>query len=137
MLSIRSSSEFFIWQSVNSLPNHKISDLSKLKAFADDNVNATEKFKFDFGMVENIVGKGKNAGNRHFLLFPQTFQMFSFLEVLKVAIVWYWVKPIPHNSIFTALEKKAFENIVGTRKMLVISSFSFSHNILYPCPNKF
>ena len=23
---------------------------------------------------ENIVGKGENAGNRHFLLFPQCFQ---------------------------------------------------------------
>ena len=25
-------------------------------------------------MVENIVGKGKNAGYQHFLLFPQCFQ---------------------------------------------------------------
>ena len=24
-----------------------------------------------FGMVENIVGKGENAGYQHFLLFPQ------------------------------------------------------------------
>ena len=28
-------------------------------------------------MVENIVGKGENAGNQHFLLFPQCFVLFQ------------------------------------------------------------
>ena len=46
----------------NSLPNDKILDLSKFKAFADDKVILTQKFKFVFGKVENIVGKGENAG---------------------------------------------------------------------------
>ena len=27
--------------------------------------------------VENVVGKGENAGHQHFLLFPQCFQMAS------------------------------------------------------------
>ena len=27
--------------------------------------------------LENIVGKGENAGNQHFLLFPLCFQPFS------------------------------------------------------------
>ena len=31
-----------------------------------------------FDRVENIVGKGENAGYQHFLLFPQCFQKFSF-----------------------------------------------------------
>ena len=26
--------------------------------------------------IENIVGKGENAGHQHFLLFPQCFQKF-------------------------------------------------------------
>ena len=30
-----------------------------------------------FQMVENIVGKVENAGNQHFLLFPQCFQKTS------------------------------------------------------------
>ena len=30
----------------NSLPNNKIFDLSKLKAFANDKINVTEKLKF-------------------------------------------------------------------------------------------
>ena len=41
-----------------------------------------------FDGVENIVGKGENAGYQHFLLFPQYFQKASFSESLKVGIVW-------------------------------------------------
>ena len=33
----------------------------------------TEKLKFVFGRIENIVGKGENARYHHFLLFPQCF----------------------------------------------------------------
>ena len=40
------------------------------------------------GRVENIVGKEENAGNQHFLLFPQCFQKFSMSGSLKVGIVW-------------------------------------------------
>ena len=65
----------------NSLPNNKILNLSKFKAFADDNIILTKKLKFVLGRVENIVGKGKNAGYQHFLLFPQCFQKLSFPEV--------------------------------------------------------
>ena len=72
----------------NSLPNDRILDWSKLKAFADDKINVTEKLKFVFERVENIVGKGENAGNQHFLLFPQCFQKASILGLLKVGIVW-------------------------------------------------
>ena len=38
--------------------------------------------------VENIVGKGENAGNQHFLLFSQCFQKASFPGSLKVGVVW-------------------------------------------------
>ena len=41
---------------------------------------------FDLGRVENIVGKGENAGNQHFLLFPQCFQKTSLSGSLKVGI---------------------------------------------------
>ena len=43
---------------LNFLANDKILDWSKLKALADDKVQLTEKLKFVFGRVENIVGKG-------------------------------------------------------------------------------
>ena len=38
--------------------------------------------------VENIVGKGENAGYQHFLLFPHCFQKASVPGSLKVGIVW-------------------------------------------------
>ena len=31
------------------------------------------KVKYSLGQIENIVGKGENAGYQHFLLFPQCF----------------------------------------------------------------
>ena len=55
---------------VNPLPNVKFLDRSKLKSLADDRINVTEKLKFVLGRVENIMGKGENAGYQHFLLFP-------------------------------------------------------------------
>ena len=54
-------------------------------------MSATEKFKFVLGKVENIVGKGENAGYQHFLPFPQCFQMAFFQRSLEVEIVWLWV----------------------------------------------
>ena len=75
-------------QTINSLPNDKILDWSKLKALADDKINVTEKLKFVLRRVENMVGKGENAGYQHFLLFPQCFQKASFQGSLKVGIVW-------------------------------------------------
>ena len=58
------------------LPNN-ILDWSKMKVFADDKINVTEKWKFVFRKTENIVGKGENAGSRQFLLFPQRFPPFA------------------------------------------------------------
>ena len=46
----------------NSLPNDKILDWSKFKAFADDKINVGYKLKTVYGKVENIVRKGENAG---------------------------------------------------------------------------
>ena len=54
----------------HSLPNNKLGDWSKLKAFADDKKNVTEKLKFVLERVKDIVEKGENAGYQHFLLFP-------------------------------------------------------------------
>ena len=53
----------------------KILDLSKLKEHAENKIIMTEKkMKFVLRWVENIVGKGENAGYQHFLLFLQCFQ---------------------------------------------------------------
>ena len=47
---------------LNPLPDDKMLEWSKLKACADDKLNLAVKLKFVLGMVENIVGKGENAG---------------------------------------------------------------------------
>ena len=46
----------------NSLPNDKILECFKLKAFADDQMNVNEVLKIGLDRVENSVGKGGNAG---------------------------------------------------------------------------
>ena len=63
----------------NPLPHDKILDLTKLKAFADDKINVAKMMISVSDRVENIVGKGENAGYQHFLLFSQYFQRASFL----------------------------------------------------------
>ena len=59
---------------------------------ADDKITVAEKLKFLLAGVENIVGKGENAGSQHFLLFPQWFQKASLSGSLKLGIVWKRVK---------------------------------------------
>ena len=77
----------YIGMYFNSIPNDKILDQSKLKAFADDKINMTENLKFVLGRLENIVEKGENAGYQHFLLFPQCLQKVSDTGSSKVVIV--------------------------------------------------
>ena len=67
---------------INSLPSDKFLNLSKLKAFGDDKINVTEKLKFVCARVKIIVGKGENAGNQHFLVFPLCF-LSLFYRVVK------------------------------------------------------
>ena len=70
-----------------TLPNDKISALTKLKAFADDKFTVAKLMIPVFDRVENIVVKGENASYQHFLLFPECFQKTSYTELLKVMIL--------------------------------------------------
>ena len=49
--------------------------------------------------IENIVGKGENAGNQHFLLFLQCFQKATVSGSLKVGIVWFRVNTLTDDKI--------------------------------------
>ena len=42
----------------------------------------TYRKNFVMGRVENIIGKGENAGYQHFLLFPQCFQKVLFIRAI-------------------------------------------------------
>ena len=72
----------------NSLPRNKILDWSKLKAFADDNINVTESLKFVLRMFENILGKGEKCWLPAFSSFLTMFQKASLTGSLKVVTVW-------------------------------------------------
>ena len=62
--------------------------LSKLKAFADYEMNVAKMMNYVFDRGENIVGKGENAGYHHLLLFLQCFQKTLSSRMLKVGILW-------------------------------------------------
>ena len=62
---------------INPLLNNKILVWSNLKALADDNSKVVKMMIYVLDRVQNIVGKGENAGNYDFLLFPQCFQCFE------------------------------------------------------------
>ena len=68
---------------VNSLPNNKNLDRSKLKAFADAKINVTEKLKSVWEAKETLWKKGENAGFQHFLLFPKLFSKGFLYRVIK------------------------------------------------------
>ena len=88
MLENNMDLSFALKEMVNSSPNDKILDWSKLKVFADDKIKLAKMMIFVFDTIENIVGKGENAGNQHFLLFPQCFQKAFYSGSLEVGIAW-------------------------------------------------
>ena len=57
--------------------------LPKLKVFTDEISNVTKTITFAFHKVENIGGKGENAGHQHFLLFPLCFLKAFFLRGIR------------------------------------------------------
>ena len=88
-MTICQSGPYFLTENVywvdsvyNPLPNDKILDVTKLKAFADDKLNVATMMFSLYDRVENTAGKGENAGNQHFLLFPQCFPKPSSLGSL-------------------------------------------------------
>ena len=66
----------------------KMLDLFNPLPDGNDKLNVTQNFKVVFHRTENIVGKEENAGNQHFLLFPQCFQKALSSSASKVIIVW-------------------------------------------------
>ena len=88
MFSKGLSKVVIVQERVNSLTNNRILNQSEIKDFANNKINVIQKLNFVLGRVENIVGKGENAGYQHFLLFPQCFEKLSFSGSLKVGIVW-------------------------------------------------
>ena len=55
------SIDCYLFKRINSVPNDKIFDYLKLKTFADDKINVTEKLKFVLGRVGNKVIKSQDC----------------------------------------------------------------------------
>ena len=82
------TAHMYVFPWFNPLPNNKILDHSKLKAFADDKFKVIQMLKILLNNIENIVGKEENAGYQDFLLFPQCFQKAISSGALNIGIVW-------------------------------------------------
>ena len=65
------------------LPNDKILDWPKLKAFADNILIADSNFKFDLERVENIVKKRRKCWSPPFSSFCTMFSITYLLGVVK------------------------------------------------------
>ena len=72
-----------VWEWVNPLPDDKILGLPKFKALADDKSNVTQNIKVVFHRIENIMGKGENAGYQHLPFFSTMFSKGFFLQCFK------------------------------------------------------
>ena len=63
----------YIAFTVKSIPNDKILDVTKLKAFAEENLNVDRMTNSLFDRVENTVGKEKMLVTKIFFFFHSVF----------------------------------------------------------------
>ena len=68
----------------NSLPNDKILETSKLKAFADDKINVTQKLNFLFGKSRKHCEKRRKCWLPAFSPLPTMFSKACLLRVVKI-----------------------------------------------------
>ena len=68
---------------LNPLPNNKILDLSKSKAFADDKINVTEKVKFVLESIKKHCEKRRKCWLPAFSPFSTMFSNVFLLSVVK------------------------------------------------------
>ena len=89
-----------VWEWVNPSLDDKISNWSKLKVFANDNLIVVKMIIYVLDREKTIVGKRNNAGYQHIPLFPQCFQKHPYPMSLKVGIVWVRINSLPHHPDF-------------------------------------
>ena len=77
--------------------------LDQFGHIADDKLNVAKRIISVFDGVENIVGKGENAGYQHFLLFPQCFQK-ALYRVVKSGdcVVKGYINQLTHDHGYIA-----------------------------------
>ena len=88
-------------------------DWTRLKAFAENKLNAGKIKISVFEREENIVGKGENAGHQHFLLFPQCLLKPCLSGSLKVWIDWSRVNALPYDKILACPKWKHLQTTIS------------------------
>ena len=76
-MNMRSTCNILHYHRISSIPQDKISDLTKLKALTDDTISVTIVTILAFDEMEKIVGKRRKCCNQHLLLFLQCFEKAS------------------------------------------------------------
>ena len=124
---------------INSLPNEKFLDWSKLKGFADNKINVTEKLNFELGRVENIVEKGENAGYQHSLVFQQ-----CLLPILKLnTTIFVTFDLLPANTIILVNQpslrcgNRKYKVIIKTNNLCCLVFDKVSNQSTLFCMSKF
>ena len=105
----------------------------------------TQKLKFGMERIVKIVGKGENAGDQHFLLFPQCFQKALFRAVFESGLCGKGLTLYHTTTTFNDSEK-IFENIEGKEENFAekgkyfsptsLSNFFFLIRLVHPFPIK-
>ena len=72
-----------MFSNINSLPNDKFFDWSKLKVFADDKLNVAEKVEICFAKGSKHCGKRRKCWCPAFSPLPTMFSNSFFLRVVK------------------------------------------------------
>ena len=91
---------------------------------------------------ENIEGKRENAGNQHFLLFPQYFLTFQRQSLLfEPHLICYLAFNLTlYHTVLTFNDptqgRGLWKTLWEKKKMLVTSIFSFSHSVFYSIKKK-
>ena len=98
-----------------------------MKAFADDNIDVTQTWKFDLGTVMNIAGEGEIAGYQHFFVFSQCFQKHSFSGSAKEPRGF---NPLPNDEIWALTKLKDLADDKFTVAKMLISLFDRVENIV-------
>ena len=70
-----------LYQTMNFSTNFSVKLKGKYRRYK---LNDDEKIILLFNRVENIAGKGENAGYKHFLLFPLCFQKPFFSVIQRI-----------------------------------------------------
>ena len=101
---------------LHSLSNDEFLDWLKLKSFADDKINVTEKQKFFYGMIGKHYGKRRKCWLPALFPFPTMFSKAFFHRVVKsryCVVMISQLYPLSHMPILGSSNWAANKNMLS------------------------